>query len=68
MNIQGAGWRLPRFTLSLFPFPFIFRFLAAEAIPFFLTKKGEKVKEKRKAPPVFPGHPHSIVLSESWVL
>jgi hypothetical protein len=42
--------------------------LAAEAIPFFLTKKGEKVKEKRNAPRVFPGHPHIIVLSESWVL
>jgi hypothetical protein len=36
--------------------------LAAEAIPFFLTKKGEKVKEKRNAPPVFPGYPHIAVL------
>jgi hypothetical protein len=64
MNIQGVGWRLPRFTLSLFLFLIFFRFLAAEAIPFFLTKKGEKVKEKRKAPPVFLSHPHSIVLNE----
>jgi hypothetical protein len=42
--------------------------MAAEAIPYFLTKKGEKGKEKRNAPPVFPGHPHIIFLRKSWII
>jgi hypothetical protein len=65
---EADGWRLTRVVLAQFLILIFFRFLAAEAIPFFLTKKGEKVKEKRKAPPVFPGHPHIVVLSDLLVL
>jgi hypothetical protein len=36
------------------------------ATPFCLIKKGEKIKEKRNAPPVFPSHPHITVPSTSW--
>jgi hypothetical protein len=62
------GERLSHFALVLFLILILFRFLAAGAIPFFLTKKGEKVKEKRNAPPVFPGHPHIIFLRKSWII
>jgi hypothetical protein len=49
--------------LSFYAFTLVFM-----AFPFCLIKKGEKIKEKRNAPPVFPSHPHITVLRPSWFI